>query len=606
MKKLRQKAGRILTLVITLCMMFTMTLPVMAEDETNNLVATDDPRESIMLMTLGYEDDGGNYQWFQAGTCFLINDEYVITNKHVVTPEKATLDKMKESYGVPELQENDSHIKLKVYVNRDMKVAATMHSSVNSDDMDFAAIKLAEKIYDRKPVALGDSDSIQPKEAVYAMGFPKDSIGTKDYNTKDDVSTVSGTVSKLTVTGNVDIIEHTAPLNNGNSGGPLLDENNNVIGVNFFKDETKNYSIQINAIKKGLDTFGIPYVAGTGIKPDITVLRNELQSALDNAKAVDTAKYSADAAKALDDSISAAEAILTNGSEDTGEIQNATKNLNDAINAQGANTPDNTAILTELQSALDDAKAVDTTKFTEETVKALDDSIGTAEAVLANDAAQAVEIQNATDDLNDAINALEEKSGPNMMLIIAIVAAVVIVIIIIIVVVMSSKKKKTAPAPVQGGPAPGPSNWDANSGNAYGSVDSFAKPNPMPQQDTIPEGAGETTLLDAGAGETTLLSNAGSAYLIRKKNGEKIAVNLQNFKLGKERKRVNYCISDNTSVSRVHCEIVKKGSDYYVIDQGATNFTFVNGVQLSPHKETLLSDQSVLKLSDEEFEFHLS
>ena len=85
MKKLRQKAGRILTLVVTLCMMFTMTLPVMAEDETNNLVATDEPRESIMLMTLGYEDDNGVYQAYKGGTCFLINDEYVLTNKHVVT-----------------------------------------------------------------------------------------------------------------------------------------------------------------------------------------------------------------------------------------------------------------------------------------------------------------------------------------------------------------------------------------------------------------------------------------------------------------------------------------------------------------------------------------
>ena len=39
-----------------------------------------------------------------------------------------------------------------------------------------------------------------------------------------------------------------------------------------------------------------------------------------------------------------------------------------------------------------------------------------------------------------------------------------------------------------------------------------------------PDGAGETTLLDSGAGETTLLNGAGSAYLIRKKNGEKITI----------------------------------------------------------------------------------
>ena len=141
---------------------------------------------------------------------------------------------------------------------------------------------------------------------------------------------------------------------------------------------------------------------------------------------------------------------------------------------------------------------------------------------------------------------------------------------------------------------------------------------PSGQQNTVPssagyqgmgadDGAGETTLLDAGAGETTLLSGAaGGAYLIRKKNGEKIAITSQNFAIGKERRRVNYCISDNTSVSRYHAVITKKGSDYYVADQKSSNFTFVNGVQLSPYNETLLTDRSTIKLSDEEFEFHLS
>lgn len=38
---------------------------------------------------------------------------------------------------------------------------------------------------------------------------------------------------------------------------------------------------------------------------------------------------------------------------------------------------------------------------------------------------------------------------------------------------------------------------------------------------------------------------------------------------------MNYCISDNTSVSRYHVVITKKGSDYYAADQKSSNFTFV-------------------------------
>lgn len=548
--KRRKHAGKLLTAIITvLYMMCMMILPVMAEGEnTGTLTATEDPRDSVMLISLGYEDDGGNFYDYKWGTCFLINDEYVLTNKHVVTMTSDEFAEFKEIFHVPNLAQNDSHIKLYLYVNRDMRVNATMHESVNSDDMDFAAVKLAEKIYDRNPVALGDSDQIQTRDVVYAMGYPSDSISDKEYNTKEDVSTVDGTISKSTVTGSVDIIEHTAPLNLGNSGGPLLDANNNVIGINTFLAGKKNYSIQINAIKKGLDTFGIPYVDGTqepvpgpGIIPE---------------------------------------------------------------------PEDNSVILGTLRETVAEAKelAKDTKKYTEKSIAVLNDCIGVADTVLTKGSeATEEEITTATNDLKAAMD-LEEKTGPNMILVGGIAAAVILVAAIIIVIVVSSGKKKKAAAKAKASAGTtsypnGPAGYPGGqAGYPNGPVSGVA-PSPAP----VPEGAGETTLLDAGAGETTLLSGTASgAYLIRKKNGEKIVINLQNFKIGKERRKVNYCVSDNTTVSRLHCEIVKRGSDYYVIDQGSANYTYVNGVQLSPNKETLLSDQSVLKLSDEEFEFHLS
>lgn len=562
-------------IIVVLCMICTMALPVSAEgedDATSTLTSTDDPRESVMLISLGYEDDAGNFYDYKWGTCFLINDEYVLTNKHVVTLTSDEFADFKDIFNVPDLKANDSHIKLYLYVNRDMRVNATMHESVNSDDMDFAAVKLAEKIYDRKPVALGDSDQIQTRQTVYAMGYPSDSVSNKEYNTKEDVSTVDGTISKVTATGNVDIIEHTAPLNLGNSGGPLLDENNNVIGINTFIAGNKNYSIQINAIKQGLDTFGIPYVDGVGEdKP-----------------------------------------IVDSNGEGNGETEE----------------PDNTAILEELRSVIAEAKEIEANEantYTDESMTDLNDAIGAAETVLnkGSEAAE-TEITGAIDDLNNAITNLEEKSGMNVVLIAGIAAIVVIIIIIIVVVAVSSSKKKKAGAqastiPGQGGYPGGQGGYPGGQGGYPGGAGAGPAPGSMPGAGPgpaptpasgpapIPEGAGETTLLDAGSGETTLLgAGTSGAYLLRKKNGEKIMITHQNFKIGKERRRVDYCVADNTTVSRLHCEIVKRGADYYVVDQGSANYTYVNGVQLSPHKETLLSDLSVLKLSDEEFEFHLS
>lgn len=545
-----KRIGRFLTLILAFCMMLAVALPVMAEDDSA-LIAADDPRESIMTLSLGIEDDNGTYVPVTYGTCFLVNDEYVLTNYHVVEANDEFLEIVKDVLGL-DIKANDGHIKRYVHISRDIKVEATVHENVKSKVMDFALVKLKEKVYDRKPLSLGDSDAVQIKDAVYAMGFPGDSVTTREYYTKEDVSVTDGTISKITNSGSEDLFEHTAILNHGNSGGPLMDVNDNVIGVNSSGTETKNYAVRINFIKKTMDTFGVPYIdAGTTTVSNTIVIDEE------------------DDEKEKDDD---------------------------------ADVKDNSAILAKLQGVIDEAKDIDTDSYTEESIDLLDDCIGSAEAVIKKGAdAEESEILNATDDLNQAILDLEEKSGLNMILIGGIAAAVVIILIIIIVIVVSSKKKK-AEASV---PASEPAGYMPLTGTGASMTPAQMQVQPSVQS-TVPDGAGETTLLDAGAGETTLLSGAGGAYLIRKKNGEKIAINLPVFKIGKERRRVNYCISDNTSVSRVHCEIVKKGTDYYVIDQGATNFTFVNGVQLSPNRETLLSDQSVLKLSDEEFEFHLS
>ena len=549
---------RLLVLLAAMCLMVTMAVPVLAEEDGESSTVTgttEDPANGILQVMLAYVDDGGNRTYYTGGTCFLINEEYVVTNKHVfdldtVLSNGLTVrETMKNDYSLEALpQDNDSHIRLYVFANRDTNVEATVHENAQSDVLDFAALKLSEKIYGRQPLVLGDSDSINPQDTVFAMGFPEDSVQNKKFNTKEDVSISDGIISKVTVTGSVDIIEHTAPLNNGNSGGPLLNADNQVIGINEFIIDQKNYSIQINAVKEILDTYGIAYsTAGGGT--DIT--------------------------------------------PDDGE--------DDAVEPEG---PDQ-ALISSLQSEIDKAKAMDVSGYTDESVQVLNDTIGSAESVVSNPDATDEQLEASISDLQAAVTGLEEKSGLNPLVIVGIVAAVIVIIVIIIIIVAvnSSKKKKAAKTGSAG----------------VSSIPAGAAPvPPSGQQNTVPspagyqgmgadDGAGETTLLDAGAGETTLLSGAaGGAYLIRKKNGEKIAITSQNFAIGKERRRVNYCISDNTSVSRYHAVITKKGSDYYVADQKSSNFTFVNGVQLSPYQETLLTDKSILKLSDEEFEFHLS
>lgn len=120
---------------------------------------------------------------------------------------------------------------------------------------------------------------------------------------------------------------------------------------------------------------------------------------------------------------------------------------------------------------------------------------------------------------------------------------------------------------------------------------------------------GETTVLGVSSGGETTVLGAGHAdspsyaCLIRKKNGETIVIRNQVFRLGKEPTYVDYCIKDNSAVSRSHADILRKENGYVIVDNNSLNHTFVNGIQLVPQDQMLLADGAVVMLADEEFEF---
>lgn len=203
-------------------------------------------------------------------------------------------------------------------------------------------------------------------------------------------------------------------------------------------------------------------------------------------------------------------------------------------------------------------------------------------------------------------------NGKTIIIIAIAVIAAIIVAVIVVIIVLNSKKKKNQPKPPTGGGtvAPGPMSNGPQGGAPrpsqppYGGNQQYNRP---PQSaPTAPgnEGAGETSVLNDGAGETTVLGVQSAGYaMIRKRNNEKITINKPEFLIGKERRRVDYCISDNNSVSRAHAKIKVRAGRCYIADLGSTNCTFVNGVKLSPNQEVILSKGDVIKISDEEFEF---
>ena len=66
---------------------------------------------------------------------------------------------------------------------------------------------------------------------------------------------------------------------------------------------------------------------------------------------------------------------------------------------------------------------------------------------------------------------------------------------------------------------------------------------------------------------------------------------------------MDFCISNNNSISRIHAEVIMRNGTFYLVDQKSTNGTYVNGVKLTPLQETELKNGDIIQLSDEEFEF---
>ena len=91
--------------------------------------------------------------------------------------------------------------------------------------------------------------------------------------------------------------------------------------------------------------------------------------------------------------------------------------------------------------------------------------------------------------------------------------------------------------------------------------------------------------------------------LTRKRTGETITINADNFVIGRERKGSNYCIADNSSVSRSHVKLSVRGGVTYLTDLGAANGTFVNGVKVVARQEVALKNGDKITLADEDLEY---
>ncbi|HET7471983.1 MAG TPA: trypsin-like peptidase domain-containing protein [Candidatus Limnocylindrales bacterium] len=186
------------------------TVTTVTHEDITDVVAS--AKDSVVTLTSEIQSARGPFGGTATGIgsgIILTADGYTLTNRHVVegsTSLKATLADGSE------------------YPATVVKV---------SDDQDLALVKIAAT--GLKPATIGDSDGIAVGQTAIAIGSP---LGTyTETVTKGIVSALDRTITvqdeqtgrPVTLKG---LIQTDAAINQGNSGGPLLNAAGQVVGVN--------------------------------------------------------------------------------------------------------------------------------------------------------------------------------------------------------------------------------------------------------------------------------------------------------------------------------------------------------------------------------------
>ncbi len=161
------------------------------------------------------------------------NTVYVLTNNHVAG--KAT--------------------QITVNLNDGQKFDAKLVGADERSDIALVSFE-AKKDSNIVVAALGDSDKVKVGDIVLAMGAP---LGYRQSVTQGIVSATGRSGDQI---GNMnDFIQTDAAINQGNSGGPLVNIYGEVIGINTWIASSSGgsqglgFSLPINSLKKSIDDF---------------------------------------------------------------------------------------------------------------------------------------------------------------------------------------------------------------------------------------------------------------------------------------------------------------------------------------------------------------
>ena len=150
-----------------------------------------------------------------------------------------------------------------------------------------------------------------------------------------------------------------------------------------------------------------PVISWLAVSKKQKVDKTALEQAISEAEKLDPELYTEASYQAVLDALNVAKEVLADENAKQTEVNTAKRELNDAVKALQEKTDE--VDKTGLELAITKAEEVDSNLYTEETYQALSDALEAARNVLADETADQAAVDQAKEDLENAINALEEK-----------------------------------------------------------------------------------------------------------------------------------------------------------------------------------------------------
>ena len=269
-KSMRRLVSVFLAIVMSVCLLSSMTATVGAVNQ-----AVLDAKSGVVHIEVCFVDDEVGYREVLAhGSGFLINEETVITANHVIAfPDEVFVQWTQltnmETGATRTVAQVKECLQIRISVYDDVFINATVVKA--SENMDYAILALDQTIGGRTPLAIRNSESLVQTENVHVLGFPGDLFDIDQLREYDinSVAVLSGKVEYVanedyfTDDGvqhtNVNVVTSSVNTSGGTSGGPLVDDNGYVVGVNTaINTEGRANATSSRELIKVLEALGIP------------------------------------------------------------------------------------------------------------------------------------------------------------------------------------------------------------------------------------------------------------------------------------------------------------------------------------------------------------